>query len=219
MKLSRLAVRLGAILVASAARAQESKGTSTVINFDQEVPERAPTGFSIARTGGGAVGRWVVKAEKDAPSAPNVLAQVETDSTDYRFPVAVADSPWMKDGKVSVKCKPVSGSVDRACGLVFRYQDEDNYYLARANALEDNTRLYFVKAGQRREIASSSGKVATGVWHELVADAQDDHLQVFLDGKRIIDAHDKTFSGSGRAGVWTKADSVTYFDDVAITPR
>lgn len=159
------------------------------------------------------------EAEKDAPSGPNVLAQTGANSTDYRFPVAVANAPSVKDGKVSVKCKPVSGKVDQACGVVFRYQDENNYYVARANALEDNVNLYFVKGGKRKEIKGFKTKVASGVWHELTLEAKGDHLEVSFDGKKMLEATDKNFVAAGKAGVWTKADSVTYFDDMTIAPQ
>ena len=185
--------------------------------FDSDKPEMAPAGFAFGRTGGGREGRWVVRAEKDAPSAPNVLAQVDTDATEYRFPVAFT-GPEMNDLRLSVKCKPVAGKVDQGCGLVFRLKDADNYYLTRANALEDNVRLYHVVKGSRRQFAGWNGKVASGVWHELAVEAQGDHFQVFFNGKKVIDAHDKTFTEAGKIGVWTKADSVIYFDDLSVQP-
>lgn len=186
-------------------------------SFDSDKPEAQPEGFSFGRTGGGREGRWVIRAEKDAPSAPNVLAQVDTDATDYRFPVAFT-GPEMNDLRLSVKCKPVTGKVDQGCGLVFRLKDADNYYLTRANALEDNVRLYHVVKGSRRQFAGWNGKVASGVWHELTVEAQGDHFQVFFNGKKVIDAHDKTFTEAGKIGVWTKADSVIYFDDLSVQP-
>ena len=187
-------------------------------SFDADKPDGPPTGFVFGRTGGGGPGRWVVRAEPGAPSGANVLAQTDADRTDYRFPMAVASEPSLKDLRLSVRCKPVSGKVDRACGLVFRYQDENNYYLTRANALEDNVRLYYVKDGRRRQFASWTGKVESGVWHELKVEARGDHFEVFWNGKRVIDAHDATFTSAGRVGVWTKADSITYFDDLSAEP-
>jgi len=172
-------------------------------HFDSMTAGQAPAGFSFGRTGGGRVGHWIVQSAPDAPSLPNVLAQVDSDRTDYRFPVAAALSPSFTDGSLSVKCKPVSGHVDRACGLVFRYQDDNNYYLTRANALEDNVRFYYVKNGRRIQLANWSGKVTSGVWHELRVDFQGDHVEVYWDGTKRIDAHDHTFSGPGRVGVWT----------------
>ncbi len=192
---------------------------AVIWQFDSLPAGQPPAGFSFGRTGGGRVGHWMVQSAPDAPSPPNVLAQVDSDRTDYRFPVAAAPSPTFTDGSVSVKCKPVSGRVDRACGIVFRYRDENNYYLTRANALEDNVRFYYVKNGRRIQLANWSGKVTSGVWHELRAEFQGDQVEVYWDGTKRIDAHDHTFSGPGRVGVWTKADSYTLFDDLAAKPR
>ncbi len=102
---------------------------------------------------------------------------------------------------------------------MFRYQDENNYYLSRANALEDNVRFYYVKNGRRIQLANWTGKVTSGVWHELRVDFQADHAEVYWDGTKRIDVHDHTFSGPGRVGVWTKADSYTLFDDLTARPR
>src|SRR6184192_740985 len=183
-------------------------------HFDSLPVGQPPAGFSFGRTGGGRVGHWIVQSASDAPSPSNVLAQVDSDRTDYRFPVAAALSPSFTDGSVSVKCKPVSGHVDQACGLVFRYEDENNYYLTRANALEDNVNLYYVKDGKRRQITGWRGKVTSGTWHQLGVEARGDHFVVSFDGNKVVDAHDSTFSQPGKVGVWTKADSVTYFDDL-----
>jgi len=118
-----------------------------------------------------------------------------------------------------VKCRPVSGRVDQGCGLVFRLKDPDNYYIARANALEDNVRLYHVVKGSRRQFAGWNGKVSSGTWHDLAVEVVGDHFQVFYDGKKVIDAHDKTFAEAGKFGVWTKADSLIHFDDLTVTPK
>ncbi len=152
-------------------------------HFDSLQPGQPPAGFSFGRTGGGRVGHWIVQSAPDAPSPPNVLAQVDSDRTDYRFPVAAAPLPTFTDGVVSVKCKPVSGRVDRACGIVFRYRDENNYYLTRANALEDNVRFYYVKSGRRIQLGNWTGKVRSGVWNELRVDFQGDHVEVYWDAR------------------------------------
>jgi hypothetical protein len=146
-----------------------------------------------------------------------VLAQVDADSTDYRFPVAVADGPSFKDVKAQVSCKPVSGKVDQGCGLIWRYRDANNYYLTRANALENNVRLYYVKDGRRVQIASWSGKVASGQWHKVAVDARGDRFEISFDDKKILDAKDATLGEAGKVGVWTKADSVIWFDDLSAT--
>src|SRR5216683_2268967 len=169
---------LGSLVLA---QAEVEKPSAKTWNFDSDTVGKAPGGFSFGRTGKGAEGQWVVRSEEDAPSKPNVLAQVSTDDTDYRFPVAFA-GPDIKDLRVSVKCKPVSGRVDR------------------------------------RQFAGWNGKVASGVWHDLAVEAKGDHLQVFFDNKKIIDAKDKTFPDAGKVGLWTKADSVIYFDNLTATP-
>ena len=186
--------------------------------FDADRAGEAPATFSFGRTGSGRVGRWIVQAEPDAPSPSHILAQVDADQTDDRFPVAVANEPILRDVRLSVTCKPVSGEVDQACGLVFRYQDENNYYVTRANALEGNVNLYHVVKGARRQCAGWNGAVTTSVWHELVVEAQGDHFVVYWDGQEILDAHDNTFQESGKVGVWRKADSVTHFDDLRVEP-
>jgi hypothetical protein len=145
-----------------------------------------------------------------------VLAQLDTDTTDYRFPMAVTEEPTGADLALSVRCKPVSGNVDRACGLVFRYADENNYYVTRANALENDVRLYHVVSGKRVQFAGWNGPVRSGVWHELRVEAKADHFQVAWDQQKVIDARDRTHTAAGRVGVWTKADSVTYFDDLKV---
>jgi hypothetical protein len=185
-------------------------------SFDSDAPDAQPPGFSFGRTGSGRLGRWNVLTDPSAPSGAQVLAQLDADQTDYRFPVAVANEPMLRDGSASVRCKSVSGSVDQACGLVFRYRDADNYYVTRANALENNVRLYHVKSGNRQQFAGWSGVVSTGKWHSLRVEARSDHFEIYWEDKKIIDAHDSTFRDAGKIGVWTKADSVTYFDDLTV---
>jgi hypothetical protein len=188
-------------------------------DFESDPAGKPPSGFSFAKTGGGRIGHWLVQAEKDAPSGANVVAQIDADPTSYRFPIAVSERISARDFRLSVRCKPVSGKVDHACGLVFRYRDENNYYVTRANALEDNVRLYHVIAGKRSELASWSGRVTAGSWHELSVNAKGDRFEISWDGKKIIEARDKTFSETGKIGLWTKADSITYFDNLMVETR
>ena len=187
-------------------------------DFQSDAVNGPPAGFSFARTGEGREGRWVVVQDPTAPAGDRVLAQVDEDGTDYRFPVAVADAPVLKDLLLEVRCKPVSGKVDEACGLVFRFRDPGNYYVVRANALEDNVNLYRVVDGRRRQIEGWSGKVARDAWHALAVEARGDRLQVFWEGKPVIDVHDATFPDAGKVGVWTKADSVMHFDALTARP-
>jgi hypothetical protein len=197
--------------------AAQGAGTSSW-NFQADKADAPPAGFSFGRTGGGRMGKWVVQVDPGSPSGDHVLAQIDTDDTDYRFPVAVADAPVLKDLHLEVRCKPVSGKTDQACGVVFRYQDENNYYVARGNALEDNVRLYHVVKGHRRQIGGWNGKVPGGAWHALAIEARGDKLKVHWDEKQVIEVADTTFGQAGRVGLWTKADSVTFFAGLSVTP-
>jgi hypothetical protein len=203
---------------ATSATTAAPAASAAKLTFDDDAADAEPAGFLFGRTGGGKPGRWIVRAEKDAPSPPNALVQLDADTTDNRFPIAVASAPVLADVRVSVRCKPISGSVDRACGLVLRYQDENNYLLTRANALENNVRLYFVKDGRRQQIASWTGAVTSGAWHTYGVEARGPHVEITWDGAKVLSHDDSTFLAAGRAGVWTKADSVTAFDDLAVEP-
>ena len=150
------------------------------------------------------------------PGDSHLLVQMDDDDTDYRFPIAIANEPVLKNLRLSVMCMLFSGKVDRAAGLVFRYQDENSYYVTRANALENNVRFYKVEKGRRQQLAGWDGKVTSGFWHEFQVEAIGDHIQITWDGQKVIDAHDSTFPEAGKVGLWTKADSVTAFDDLIV---
>ena len=210
---ARIAGTLLLLLIGAA-----TEDTMKTWDFQKDKVGEAPAGFSFGRTGQGRPGKWVVVADPGASTGGRALAQVDTDETDYRFPVAVANEPLLKDVRLEVRCKPVSGKVDQACGLVFRYRDENNYYVTRANALEDNVRLYHVVNGRRRQFAGWNGKVAGQTWHTLAVEARGNRFRVEYDGKAIIDASDETFQEAGKVGVWTKADSVTHFDGLSAKP-
>jgi len=193
--------------------------------FDDQKPGEPPKGMTCALTGKGRPGSWKVLADKTAPSAPNVLAQTDADSTGYRFPVCVADGPSAVDVDLSVRFKPVSGSGDQAAGLVWRYRDADNYYIVRANALENNVVLYKVEGGRRTDLPlkgegrtyGKKAKVPSGAWSTLTVTAKGSLFAVALNGTKLYEVEDATFTGPGRIGVWTKADSVTHFDDLKLT--
>src|SRR6266571_4950780 len=189
-------------------------GKEFVYNFDNDAAGKLPAKFHDALTGQGAKVEWVVKADPSAPSQPNVLAQLSIDKTDYRFPLAIADEGSFQDLELSVKFKAVSGEIDRAGGLVFRLKDANNYYVVRANALEDNFNFYHVVNGRRRQIKGSRVRVSSGEWHELRVEAIADKFTCYFDGDKKIEATDQTFKDAGKIGLWTKADSVTSFDDL-----
>ncbi len=185
-------------------------------NFDQDAAGKPATGFTFALTGQGTVGQWVVTKEPTAPSQPNVLAQTSQDNTDYRFPLAIAEDTSYKDLSLSVKFKAIAGKVDQGAGLVFRLKDKDNYYVVRANALEDNFRLYHVVRGRRIQFAGADFKVSSQQWHEIKVEARGDEFKCYYDGQFKFSAKDTTFREAGKVGLWTKADSVIYFDDLTV---
>jgi hypothetical protein len=197
----------------------QASGQQLIYNFDSDPVGQVPAKFHSARTGQGSESKWAVMADPTAPSKPNVVAQTSSDTTDYRFPLLIADEASFKDLDISVKFKAVSGRVDQAGGLVFRLKDPNNYYIVRANALEDNYRLYHVVDGRRRQFAGANFKVTAGVWHELRVEAVGNKFICYYDGVKKIEATDDTFKDAGKVGLWTKADSVTSFDDLKVMAK
>jgi hypothetical protein len=194
-------------------------GQQLIYNFDSDSSGQMPLRFHSARTGAGKQSRWAVTNDPTAPSKPNAVAQTSTGQTDYRFPLLIADEASFGDVDLSVKFKAISGDIDRAAGLVFRLKDVNNYYIARANTLENNYRLYHVVNGHRSQFAGANLKIASGEWHELRVEVIGDRIACYYDGSKKMEVTDSTFKDPGRVGLWTKADSVTYFDDFRVTAR
>jgi hypothetical protein len=199
--------------------------SAEVINFDKAKPGAVPAGWTIAMTHNGGAPKWEVRIDESAPTKPNVLAQVSSDATAGRFPLAIWDGTSLRDGTVTVRFKAVSGNVDQGAGLVWRYRDPSNYYIVRANALEDNIVLYKVRNGERMSLAplgSSSKtygmkhKVPKQTWNTLSVSFRGALFTVSFDGQKLFDVEDSTFSGDGKTGLWTKADSVIYFDNFQV---
>jgi len=211
-----------AVLFSVAALAGET------VNFDTAAVGTLPDGWTSAMTHKGGAPNWVVLKDSTAPSQPNVLAQTSDDKTDGRFPLAIYDKLQLTDGSVSVKFKPISGVVDASGGLVWRYTDPNNYYVVRANADEDNVVLYKVDKGRRSSIAPKGTpprtygvkhKVAGKVWHTLAVSFQGNLFTVSFDGEKLFEVEDTSFTGPGKVGLWTKADSVTHFDDFHVETK
>jgi hypothetical protein len=193
-----------------------------VIRFDHAVEGYLPLGWTAAMTHAGGPPKWEIVRDDSAPHPPLVLAQVSRDATAGRFPLAIWNRESIRNGEVSVAFKPVDGSIDRAAGVVWRYQDPNNYYIARANALENNVVSYKVENGTRLSIAPKGlpsraygvkREVPSGRWSTLRVLFKDNLFTVFFNGERLFDTEDQTFSEAGKVGLWTKADSLTYFAD------
>jgi hypothetical protein len=185
-----------------------SVALADTVNFDSLVTGAPPPGWTATKTGTGPA-KWTIEKDDTAPSKPNVLKQ----SGQATFPVCIKDDTNLKDGFVEVKFKPVSGKEDQAGGLIWRAKDPNNYYIARANALEDNVAIYHTINGRRIEKKRANIKVTSSQWHTLRVDFEGSHFIVTFDGKQALEWDDSTFKEAGKVGVWTKADSVTLFDD------
>src|SRR5215208_6881866 len=173
-------------------------------NFDEDSPGDPPEGAEVFS------GTWEVRPESDAPSMPNALCQ----NGEAQFPALVLSDEEYGDLAMTTSFKPISGEEDQAAGLIFRVQDEGNYYIVRANALEDNVTIFKYVNGRRSELASESTAIEPGGWQELRVEDTGDNIRALLGKKEVVEATDEEFR-SGRVGLWTKADSVTCFDSVS----
>jgi hypothetical protein len=179
-------------------------------NFDRASAGALPQGWKSGVTGKGS-GSWAVNADPSAPSAPHVFTQRGQGT----FPWAVKEGTNVTDGFVEVKFKALSGKEDQAGGVMWRWKDGDNYYVARANALENNVSLYYTENGRRNTIKYVKAPVARDAWHTLRVDFAGSSIKVSLNGKIYIEEKDSHITGGGAVGLWTKADSITAFDDFA----
>src|SRR6202521_4093675 len=167
--------------------------SADAVNFDNLRTGAAPPGWTATQTGSGSA-KWSVEKDDSSPSQPNVLKQ----SGEATFPVCFKNDTSLKDGFVEVKFKPVAGKEDQAGGVIWRVRDANNYYIARANALEDNVTIYHTINGSRVPFKSINTKVTSGAWHTLRVDLQGDKFTVSFDGKKVIEAIDESFKEAGK---------------------
>ena len=212
-----------ALVIVTGVTALAHAETRTV-TFNLDPVNQPPKGFEFGLTAAvGKPGAWVVQAE----SSNRFLAQTDPDSTRSRFPLAVLSDVAAGDVDLSVRFRPISGRVDQAAGLVWRYQNQDNYYIVRANALEDNVVLYKVEGGVRTDLPlkgegrtyGKKSEVPAGRWSTLRVVANGRVFEVYFDGVKLYEVEDGTFSKPGKVGLWTKADSVTQFDDLTVVTK
>ena len=201
-------------VIAAALAASTIGMAQTKITFDES--NSFPKGWQSGVTGQG-MAKWEVLADDTPPSKPNILKQ----SGEATFCWAAKTDEKIKDGFVEMKFKPVSGKEDQAGGIVFRFADANNYYIVRANALEDNVVLYKTVNGKRSSLPVKGRtfgygvdtKVPKGKWSRLRIDFRGNLFAVHFNGKKLFEVEDDTFRDAGAVGLWTKADSVTLFDD------
>lgn len=217
MDTSRRPVLLAGAALMLGGRGAAAQNQPRRFDFEDAVVGGQPPGFTFALTGGGGPVRWAVLEDPSAPAGSKVLAETSKDRTDDRFPLAILEGVSARDVALSVRFKPVSGTVDQAAGLVVRLRDARNYYIARANALEGNVRLYRVVNGRRIQFAGVDIRVPRDRWQALGLKAKGERLSISLDGRELFSAVDRTFAEPGQVGLWTKADSLTYFDAFEVT--
>lgn len=183
-------------------------------DFEQAAAGKLPNGWSTAKTGQGKGSVWQIVEDASAPRGPKVLAQVSSDGPNALFNLCVAEETSFGDLDLSVAMRPVAGKIDQGGGLVWRYQDADNYYVVRLNPLETNYRLYKVEGGKRTQLGTADVKAPTGEWHHLRVDHQGKRILCYLNGKLEIEVEDEAFNKPGKIGLWTKADAQSRFDDL-----
>jgi hypothetical protein len=187
------------------------------ISFESTQTGVAPEGWTATLTGSGDP-KWTIEGDETAPSKSKVLKQ----SGRATYPLLLKNDTNIKDGFVEIKFKAIAGSEDRAAGIVWRSRDANNYYVVRANALEDNVVLYKTVKGTRSSLDIVGRKggygvnvaVPSGTWHTLRVDFKASRFTVSFNGKQLFEVEDSTFTDAGKVGLWTKADSVTLFDEV-----
>src|SRR5437763_3665152 len=168
------------------------------VSFDDMKAGMPPPGWTATQTGSGTA-KWSVEKDASAPSKPNVLKQ----SGQSTFPVCIKNDTKIQDGFVEVKFRPVAGKEDQAGGVIWRVQDANNYYISRANALEDNVTIYHTINGKRVAFKSINTKVTSAVWHTLLVEFAGNKFTVIFDGSKVIEATDDSFTNAGKVGVWT----------------
>ncbi len=201
--------------IASGGSSGLAQSAAVIIAIAKMETGTPPVDFDFALTGQGKTGQWRVVADTTAGSG-RAIEQSDTDRTDYRFPLAIHRSFSAKNIDASVRFKAATGTVDQAGGIVVRLIDPDNYYVARANAMEDNVRFYRVVKGRRQEITGANLRVTANEWHTLGLKADGDNFTVLFDGQSLFTTTDRTFAEVGKFALWTKADSVTRFDQIEL---
>lgn len=202
---------IAGFVVAIGALGVTTEGKGQTWSFDKDEVGGSPAGFEFAVTAKKQPGKWIIVKDGDN----QVLAQVDRDKTERRFAMALVESSY-KDLKISVKAKPVAGDVEMVAGLVWRYKDADNYYVARWNA--DSVRVDRVVKGERQLMTPSEIKITlpAKVWHTLTVEHRGEDIKVFVGKEKVFEGKDKVYADAGRTGLWIKADSLTYFDDLKV---
>ncbi len=184
------------------------------------VPLTTPDGRVACTQGLTGIGRpssWQALADPEGPSGW-VLTETAADATDSRFPLCINEQAVLRDMDATLRFKPVSGVRERVAGFIFRAQSANDYYVVRASALDNSVRLYRMEKGKRRGIGGKEVPVESGKWHSLRVVAVADRFEVMLNGTLLFSATDRTLPQAGPMGVWSQADSVTYYGSLLVSP-
>ncbi len=192
--------------------AMNINNTDTIFVFDDFGPRELNANWSVALTGRGKMCSWEIINE----SSNKVLAQTSAENNDYRFNIITNNKLTYKDLQINLKFKGVEGRNDQGGGPVWRYQDADNYYVARANPLENNYRVYKVVKGRRMELKSANVRIDSNKWYDIKIRMKGNKIKCYFDDKLELEVEDNTFQEAGKIGLWTKSDALTFFDDVGI---
>jgi hypothetical protein len=213
----RLILLVSGVVLSTTIWAAEDKVKT--LHFSKKDLGKTPAGWKADQTHEGKDSSiWKVVADETAPSKTGYALAQTAQSPDRVFNLCVVEDSRFKEGEIRVAFKAVKGENDQGGGIVWRYQDANNYYIARMNPLEDNYRVYKVVAGDRKELRRKEGlKVKVGTWHTLTVKMKGDHIECFLDGNKLLDTKDDTFEKAGKVGLWTKSDAQTCFDDFTVT--
>jgi len=184
------------------------------LSFDDAELGVVPTGWQVAETAStGTPAMWAI-IEDTSPEAPSrAIAITESTNRGRTYNLLIARETEFKDVEVEVKVKAMTGKIDQGGGPIWRAKDADNYYIARWNPLENNFRVYFVKAGKRTQLASANVETDPKAWHEIEITHVGNHIVAEFDGEKLLELDDDTFPDAGMVGLWTKADAATAFDD------
>ncbi|MCK4998396.1 MAG: DUF1080 domain-containing protein [Anaerohalosphaera sp.] len=186
-------------------------------SFDTDDLGGVPCGWEIAETGGvGKTAQWQVIRDDVAAGAGRIVAVTKTENSGHTFNLLIAEQTHYKDIEIEVKVKAISGEEDQGGGPIWRALDADNYYIARWNPLENNFRIYYVKEGSRKELASANVDTTADAWHEIEIVHVGNRIIARFDDEKLLDIEDATFTQAGKVGLWTKADAATAFDDFEV---
>jgi hypothetical protein len=212
-----------ALVALAGAAVRAAEGQERAVQFSKGDVGKVPTGWKAEKTGKGEGSVWKVVQDNTAPSKTGLVLAQTAESPGNVFNICVLDDSRYKDVELGVAFKAIRGKKDQGGGFVWRYQDNNNYYIGRMNPLEDNYRVYKVVQGVRAQLGQEGTKedlkVPVGEWHRLKVTMAGDHIQCYLDGNKVLDVKDSTYKDAGKVGLWSKADAQTHFDEFKVSGK